>query len=730
MIAKFLSMIFMITSPAVRDLQVIEGAGFTAGSEFNSQGSPVVNLWQAGAPTTNTTDAGFRGVPLIEHEEIFHATTNSGGYNHHAQIASHAGRLWVSWSNSSVFEEATGERILFSSLSNGVWTSAQELFSRPDPEGDANTLGFYLVAQAWVQTNGTLYGVATLYEFLGWKDADGDIAAEPDETHIYRAKVYYGRIAREVSSEGLGDVFSLSPRCDAVIPEIDFTMIASTNSAVSADVGSILSVWGNTVSIVPLPDPLDNAALSEPAVYQLEEQTWAAIIRDDKYSHRKYLSVSEDAGDTWTYAFPTDIPDSPSDTYAVQSSGKVLMFGNFTAQDMDNPGDPDHYMRAPLILAVSTNGLTFHEAFAVKGGEETIEVPLPGLNGGAQYPRALVETGVVHVVYSLGKQNIGYSTFPEEVLDYNPPLFSSDPLVKANALEGAAYTGQSIAGDAQDADGDTLTFSVLSGPAWLNVSSNGVLSGTPASTDVGTNQWVIEVTDGLDSYDVTELKITVNGLLHRGEPFLLLDLTGSSGAAVASITNSATGGSAYPYRNSGSAYLEYGVQGGIQFEGAGASDTVLRFDNTLGNLTSGDGTGGAFTHLTVELTLYMYDLENSLEHDLVRSANNQFYIYRDQDADSGEIRFSIGGRTVHTDWVPVDGQQYDLTVVFNGNESILFYVDGVLIKKDTNSSVIPDEVSLNSSLALGGYLRTNETTDRYDTSQMCSILLRSEDLED
>ena len=85
---------------------------------------------------------------------------------------------------------------------------------------------------------------------------------------------------------------------------------------------------------------------------------------------------------------------------------------------------------------------------------------------------------------------------------------------------------------------------------------------------------------------------------------------------------------------------------------------------------------------------------------------------------------------MHTDWVPVDGQQYDLTVVFNGNESILFYVDGVLIKKDTNSSVIPDEVSLNSSLALGGYLRTNETTDRYDTSQMCSILLRSEDLED
>ena len=43
--------------------------------------------------------------------------------------------------------------------------------------------------------------------------------------------------------------------------------------------------------------------------------------------------------------------------------------------------------------------------------------------------------------------------------------------------------------------GDTLTFSKLSGPAWLNVAANGTLSGTPCGSDYGANKFTVRVTD-------------------------------------------------------------------------------------------------------------------------------------------------------------------------------------------------------------------------------------------
>ena len=51
-------------------------------------------------------------------------------------------------------------------------------------------------------------------------------------------------------------------------------------------------------------------------------------------------------------------------------------------------------------------------------------------------------------------------------------------------------------GQASDPNpGDQLTFGKVSGPGWLNVATNGSLSGTPLSADVGSNSMVVSVTD-------------------------------------------------------------------------------------------------------------------------------------------------------------------------------------------------------------------------------------------
>ena len=83
----------------------------------------------------------------------------------------------------------------------------------------------------------------------------------------------------------------------------------------------------------------------------------------------------------------------------------------------------------------------------------------------------------------------------------HPPQWMANPVVGPAATQGAPYTG-TLAPLAGDPDpGDALTFTKVSGPAWLTLAANGAMSGTPALPDVGTNSFAVRVTDsgGLSS---------------------------------------------------------------------------------------------------------------------------------------------------------------------------------------------------------------------------------------
>jgi hypothetical protein len=99
------------------------------------------------------------------------------------------------------------------------------------------------------------------------------------------------------------------------------------------------------------------------------------------------------------------------------------------------------------------------------------------------------------------------------------PTFTADPINKPNATEDAAYS-DTIAGSATDVDaGDTLTYSKVSGPAWLSVASNGALSGTPTNADVGANAFTVQVDDGNGGTDQATLNITVDAAANNPPTF-------------------------------------------------------------------------------------------------------------------------------------------------------------------------------------------------------------------
>jgi hypothetical protein len=123
------------------------------------------------------------------------------------------------------------------------------------------------------------------------------------------------------------------------------------------------------------------------------------------------------------------------------------------------------------------------------------------------------------------KADIGTNAFSVSVSDFaglsssatmligvnGAPSFNTAFFTAPTANQGQTYS-ISITNQVADPNpGDTLTFNKAAGPAWLSVASNGTLSGVPAKTDVGTNTFGVNVTDGGGLSASATIYIDVNG---------------------------------------------------------------------------------------------------------------------------------------------------------------------------------------------------------------------------
>ena len=93
------------------------------------------------------------------------------------------------------------------------------------------------------------------------------------------------------------------------------------------------------------------------------------------------------------------------------------------------------------------------------------------------------------------------------------PRFKADPFLKRHAVKNVDYwtaAYQQIDLDAFDPNAEKLTFSKISGPAWLTVNADGDLGGAPGDADVGNNAFTVRVTDGAGLKNDATLNITVD----------------------------------------------------------------------------------------------------------------------------------------------------------------------------------------------------------------------------
>lgn len=269
---------------------------------------------------------------------------------------------------------------------------------------------------------------------------------------------------------------------------------------------------------------------------------------------------------------PPNIAQSNAFTFAAwvywnggANGQRIFDFGN----------DTSHY----LYLTPSSSGGTLRFAIRNGGSELTLDtVALPvgqwrhvaftlSGNNASVYTNGILAASSASIVFNpstirpvqnyLGKSQTGtdplFSGELDEVeiadsaftsaqvaglLTNNAPQFVTNLIASVSATQTVAYSS-SIAGMATDPDpGDTLTYSKVSGPAWLNVSADGTLTGTPTPSDGGTNIFIVRVTDSAGASAFAGLSLVTivfnaNGVWNVDANGVWSDTNNWSGNAVA-----------------------------------------------------------------------------------------------------------------------------------------------------------------------------------------------------
>ncbi|MHC4988470.1 MAG: cadherin domain-containing protein, partial [Planctomycetota bacterium] len=309
---------------------------------------------------------------------------------------------------------------------------------------------------------------------------------------------------------------------------------------------------------------LNITVYTTPDIYQAEDATMVGPEFGDStagWTGTGYADFKNNSGDyiEWTVTVASDGVYDLSFRYALDSGDR------------------------PLEIQVNGQVVDSSQSFPATGGWSIWDMTAPlsvTLNAGANTVRA--------TAIGSGGGNIDNLAVYSAPAGNNAPSFASDPINEISATENAVYSS-SIADDASDPEGDSMTFSKVSGPAWLAVAADGTLSGRPGSGDVGLNTFTVQVI-ATGGSDTATLNITViTGLL-------------------TSVTAEAD-----TFVIKGIATENYGADEVIRTKTISGTTTrvsILRFDTTtLGDLSGGinlELTKADASAFTTDKTVYVY----------------------------------------------------------------------------------------------------------------------------
>ena len=300
----------------------------------------------------------------------------------------------------------------------------------------------------------------------------------------------------------------------------------------------------------------NSAPLASGTVFNLQ------VAAQDHGINLMYPLRSAVAALTITIPLPNLPPTGPA-TLTKASATRGLPYSATLAGDFTdpNPGDVLTFTKqsGPAWLIVSTSGALSGTPGVGDVGENSWSVSVTDSSG----------------LFTTTTLNIDVTSVN------NSPVWTSHSFAKPTGIVDIAYLS-TLVGEATDPDvGDTLTYSKVTGPAWLTVASNGALSGTPALTDVGVNSWSVRVTDAGGLFDTATMQITISAP-PLGAPWTSADI-GAVGRVGATVTGSGV------YNQAGAGVGVSGTADAFQF----ASQSLTGAGEIRARLTSLGGTAAA-----------------------------------------------------------------------------------------------------------------------------------------
>jgi len=227
---------------------------------------------------------------------------------------------------------------------------------------------------------------------------------------------------------------------------------------------------------------------------------------------RGVLTGSPEMGDAGTYGITLNAEDERGES--AQQSFTLEIGDNHPPSFISSP-DTDAAEGLPYNYEVVADDPDGDELeFSISSGPSWLSLSPTG-NSTAQLVGEpdTTDVGDHDVILEVkdGRGGVDTQSFTLTVQENQAPHFESTPVTEVK--EGASY---SYLLEASDPDGDSLNFTGITVPEWLQLEDQGdstaMLSGTPDSSHIGDNEVTIEVADGRGGVDRQTFEVEVIAL--------------------------------------------------------------------------------------------------------------------------------------------------------------------------------------------------------------------------
>lgn len=378
-------------------------------------GSVPVVEWSA----CSAVDFRYEFLDDVKTTKLFHATQETGTFNHHGYLAYYEGILFACWDNQARDENTSGQHGMFCySMDEGKsWSIPESLFpplADNVPASETKEPKPFQTSQGFAEIDGHLYAVTCVDKAL------------QDKVYRYNevSRDRIGFLARKVFNDGkLGEIFWLSD--SAPVPEPGYPPIPAGEPSLVARINNYFSKPANLPQLLfgprQHPDSDDDHRMTEPnQPWQLADGTWVRFYRDvgsihgtnraeleASRSRRNYAAFSFDDGKSWTTPTRTNFPDSCARSNAGKlPDGQIYVINNIL------PLSPKKGGRAMLAISLSRDGLKFDRMAVIKFIAPEQRYAGNAKSDGYQYPHSVIVGDYLWIIYSINKEDIEVARIP------------------------------------------------------------------------------------------------------------------------------------------------------------------------------------------------------------------------------------------------------------------------------------------------------------------------------